>query len=58
MIASGFAQRADKDVFLIGPTGLALIGSTLYVSDGVRNRIVAIPDALTRTGSGRPPATP
>ncbi len=26
VIASGFGQRADKDVFLIGPTGLALIG--------------------------------
>ncbi len=51
VIASGFAQRADKDVFLIGPTGLALIGSTLYVSDAIENRIVAIPDALTRTSS-------
>jgi hypothetical protein len=51
VVASGFAQRADKDVFLIGPTGLALIGSTLYVSDAIQNRIVAIPDALTRTGS-------
>jgi hypothetical protein len=51
VIASGFAERADKDVFLIGPTGLALIGSTLYVSDAVQNRIVAIPDALTRTSS-------
>lgn len=57
IVASGFAQRADKDVFLIGPTGLALIGSTLYVSDAVDNRIVAIPDALKRTasaGTGRP----
>ena len=56
VIASGFAQRADKDVFLIGPTGLALIGSTLYVSDAIENRIVAIPDALTRSdsaGTGR-----
>ena len=51
VIASGFAQRADKDVFLIGPTGLALVGGTLYVSDAVENRIVAIPDAATRTGS-------
>ncbi|HYA73096.1 MAG TPA: hypothetical protein VEF36_08045 [Roseiarcus sp.] len=50
-IASGFGERADKDVFLIGPTGLALIGSTLYVSDAVANRIVAIPDATTRSGS-------
>jgi hypothetical protein len=54
VIASGFAQRADKDVFLIGPTGLALIGSTLFVSDAVQNRIVAISDALTRTGSAGP----
>jgi hypothetical protein len=56
VIASGFAQRADKDVFLIGPTGLALIGDTLYVSDAIENRIVAIPDAPTRTtsaGTGR-----
>jgi hypothetical protein len=51
VIASGFAQRADKDVFLIGPTGLALIGNTLYVSDAIENRIVAIPDAPTRTSS-------
>jgi hypothetical protein len=51
VIASGFGQQADKDVFLIGPTGLALIGSTLYVSDAIDNRIVAIPDATSRPGS-------
>jgi hypothetical protein len=51
VIASGLAQRADKDVFLVGPTGLALIGGTLYVSDAIENRIVAIPDAATRSGS-------
>jgi hypothetical protein len=51
VIASGFAQRADKDVFLIGPTGLALIGNTLYVSDAVENRIVAIDGAASRGGS-------
>ncbi|HXW21138.1 MAG TPA: hypothetical protein VEK35_11590 [Roseiarcus sp.] len=51
IIASGFGQRADKDVFLIGPTGLALIGGTLYVSDAVDNRIVAISDALARSSS-------
>jgi hypothetical protein len=57
VVGSGFAQRADKDVFLIGPTGLALIGSTLYVSDAVDNSIVAIPNALSRgdsAGTGRP----
>jgi hypothetical protein len=56
VIADGFAQSADKDAFLIGPTGLALIGSTLYVSDAIENRIVAIADAPTRAdsaGTGR-----
>jgi len=57
VVADGFAQRADRDNFLLGPTGLAL-GSdgTLYVTDGLDNLIVAIPDALTRTtsaGTGR-----
>lgn len=57
VIADGLGEKADKDVFLIGPTGLAL-GSdgTLYVSDAVDNQIVAIPDAATRTdsvGTGR-----
>jgi hypothetical protein len=52
VVADGFGQRAMKDVFLIGPTGLALLpNGTLYVSDAVENRIVAIPDALTRTSS-------
>jgi hypothetical protein len=57
VIADGFGHRADKDVFLIGPTGLALAkDGTLYVSDALANRIVAIPDAATRTtsaGTGR-----
>ena len=56
VVASGLNERADKDVFLIGPTGLALGGSTLFVSDAIANRIVAIDDAPTRTtsaGTGR-----
>jgi hypothetical protein len=57
VVANGFGQRADKDVFLVGPTGLALApDNTLYVSDALANRIVAIPDATTRTtsaGTGR-----
>ncbi|HLI20022.1 MAG TPA: hypothetical protein VKV32_02820 [Stellaceae bacterium] len=51
IIASGLSSRADRDVFLIGPTGLALIGTTLYVSDALDNEIVAIPDAPTRKDS-------
>jgi hypothetical protein len=57
VIANGFGQRADKDVFLIGPTGLVLApDNTLYVSDALENRVVAIADATTRTttaGTGR-----
>jgi hypothetical protein len=57
VIASGFGQRADRDAFLIGPTGLALgPDNTLYASDAMGNQVVAIPDAPTRTtsaGTGR-----
>jgi DNA-binding beta-propeller fold protein YncE len=58
IIASGFGSRADKDSFLVGPTGLALAAdhTTLYASDALGNQIVAIPDATTRTdsaGAGR-----
>lgn len=57
VIANGLPARADRDVFMIGPTGLALTASgTLYVSDAVGNKIVAIPDATTRrdsAGTGR-----
>jgi hypothetical protein len=57
VIASGFGERADKDVFIIGPTGLALgPGDVLYVSDALGNRIAAIPNAATRSdsaGTGR-----
>jgi hypothetical protein len=53
VIASGISARADRDVFMIGPTGLALApdGTTLYVSDAVANQIIAIPDAPTRRDS-------
>jgi DNA-binding beta-propeller fold protein YncE len=54
VIASGLSARADRDVFLIGPTGLALApdGKTLYASDALGNQIIAIPDAVTRRDSG------
>jgi len=57
VVGDGFSHRADRDNFLLGPTGLAL-GSddTLYVTDGLDNLIAAIPDARSRTtsaGTGR-----
>ena len=52
VIGSGFGAQADKDVFLIGPTGLVLgKDGTLYVSDATGNRVNAIWDATTRDHS-------
>ncbi|AOK22598.1 hypothetical protein WK67_07450 [Burkholderia ubonensis] len=53
VIASGLGAQADKSVFLVGPTGLALSGDQkkLYVSDAIGNRIVEIDDPLTRDTS-------
>jgi hypothetical protein len=57
VIADGFQEQADKDVFVIGPTGLAFDhNGTLYVSDALGNSVDAIPNALTRrtsAGTGR-----
>lgn len=57
IVADGFSARADRDNFLLGPTGLAMgPDQTLYVTDGLDNLIAAIPDAVTRTtsaGTGR-----
>ncbi|WP_051711448.1 hypothetical protein [Andreprevotia chitinilytica] len=52
VVAGGFGEQADKGVFLIGPTGLALgKEDKLYVSDALGNRISEIWDATTRTSS-------
>jgi|SRR5271157_1118017 len=52
VVADGFSQRADRDNFLFGPTGLALgPDDTLYVTDGMDDQITAIPDAVKRTTS-------
>ncbi|HAN56075.1 MAG TPA: hypothetical protein DCQ77_07775 [Betaproteobacteria bacterium] len=52
VIGDGFAQRADRDNFMFGPTGLALgADDTFYVTDGLDNEITAIPEASTRTAS-------
>ena len=53
VIASGFGAQADKGVFLIGPTGLALSANQkiLYASDAIGNRVTEIDDPLTRDTS-------
>lgn len=57
VIGHGFSARSDRDLFLIGPSGLAHSATgTLYVSDAIGNRIAAIDDAATRVesaGTGR-----
>ncbi len=53
VIASGFGAQADRGVFLVGPTGLALSPDqkALYVSDAIGNRVNVIDDPLTRDTS-------
>lgn len=52
VIGSGFGERTDPDAMVIGPTGLALSKhGTLYVADTLANRIIAIPNALSRMSS-------
>jgi hypothetical protein len=52
VVANGFSQRADRDNFLFGPTGLVLgPDDTLYVTDGMDSLIAAIPNAVTRPDS-------
>lgn len=57
IVADGFGEQADKGVFVIGPTGLALgKDGTLYVSDAIDNSVSAIPNAVARAdsaGTGR-----
>ena len=52
VVASGFVVKPDKDVLIIGPTGLVLDRSgALYVSDANGNSIVSIADATRRKTS-------
>jgi hypothetical protein len=53
VVASGYGAQADKGVFLVGPTGLALSGDQklLYISDAIGNRVNVIEDPMTRDTS-------
>ena len=58
VIATGIPWRDDPAALVIGPTGVALApNGTLYLADTLANRILAIPQAMTRTtpapGGGR-----
>jgi sugar lactone lactonase YvrE len=50
VIARDIPWRDDKAALVIGPTGVALgKNGTLYVADTLKSRIIAIPQAMTRT---------
>ncbi|KMY85174.1 hypothetical protein BUMB_01994 [Candidatus Paraburkholderia calva] len=58
VIGNGFGAQANKGVFLVGPTGLALSADQklLYVLDAIGNRLTEIDDPLMRdtsAGGGR-----
>jgi hypothetical protein len=48
VIGWGFPEKTDPAALVIGPTGLALSGRTLYVADTLDNRLAAIADAPDR----------
>jgi len=49
VIASSFEERTDPNALVIGPTGLGLTSDgTLFVADTLKNRIAAIPNAVSR----------
>jgi hypothetical protein len=48
-IGDHFLERTDPAALVVGPTGLGLSGTTLYVADSVGNRIASIPNALAAT---------
>jgi hypothetical protein len=52
VVGSNFPERTDPAAVVIGPTGLGLGDSTLYVADSLDNSVTAITDALSRTTSG------
>jgi sugar lactone lactonase YvrE len=50
VVADGIPWRDDKTALAIGPTGVALAANgTLYVADTLESRIIAIPQAMTRS---------
>jgi DNA-binding beta-propeller fold protein YncE len=53
VVGSGFGAQADKGVFLVGPTGLAISADQklLYASDAIGNRVTEIDDPMTRDTS-------
>lgn len=51
IVGSGFPEMVSKDGFVQGPTGVTLVGNTLFVADTLANRIAQINWATTRHNS-------
>ena len=51
VIGTGLPERTDPSALVVGPTGVGLSGTTLYVANSVANDIVSIGDAVARTTS-------
>ena len=49
VIGDQFPERTDPAALVVGPTGVGLSGTTLYVADSVGNQVASIPNALTAT---------
>jgi hypothetical protein len=52
VIAKGFTEHTDPAALVVGPTGVGLgRHGVLYVADSAKNRIAAVPKALTRSSA-------
>jgi hypothetical protein len=51
LVASRLPEQTSAANLIQGPTGVAVIGSTLFIADTLGNRIAAIPNATTRHNS-------
>jgi hypothetical protein len=49
VVASGLPEQASPSAFVLGPTGVAIIGTTAYVAEPLANAIIAVANATTRT---------
>jgi hypothetical protein len=48
VVADGIDIRPDPAALVVGPTGVGVVGGTLYVADSVNSRIIAIDNAFLR----------
>ena len=49
VIGTGLPERTDPAALVVGPTGVGLSGTTLYVANSAANDIVSIGNAVART---------